>query len=456
MSSPQQLSVNGTPTSAIVTSASSPRGTRLLEHSVETFPLHTSFSASSTPTENGLASPVHPPNRGETPKPAVLVLQDETAFQGYSFGAEDRSVAGECVFQSGMVGYPESLTDPSYAGQILILTFPLVGYYGVPSRIVVDEYLNNLPRYFESHKIHVAALVVAQYSGSYSHYLATSSLSEWLKEQGIPALYGVDTRLLVKKIRTQGVMLGKILVTRSASAKMSTTTNGAATQPWLANYVDVAWHDPNTRNLVAEVSCKAPVIYKPRPGTEVKAPNGKTLRVMAVDMGMKYNQIRCFVNRGVELKVVPWDYDFIQDSEFDALFLSNGPGDPTSVPATISRVRRQLELSTKPVFGICLGHQILALASSAKTSKMEFGNRGQNIPCTDLYTGRCYITSQNHCYAVDTATLADGWAEWFVNANDGSNEGIMHKTLPYFSVQFHPEANRVLRTASTCSMNSSG
>ncbi|OUM57013.1 hypothetical protein PIROE2DRAFT_55277 [Piromyces sp. E2] len=354
----------------------------------------------------------HPPVHAileENPVIGTLYLKDNTALQGISFGAE-RSIAGECVFQTGMVGYPESLTDPSYRGQILVLTFPLVGNYGVPSRDIVEKELNNLPKYFESSKIHVAGLIIGQYSLDFSHYLAQSSLSDWLKENDVPALYGIDTRALTKKIRTQGEL------------------------------DDVEWHDPNSRNLVAEVSTKEIQYYKADPSIAVKGPDGKTIQILVIDVGMKNNQIRCFVKRGVDIKVVPWDYDFLKDDDYDAVFVSNGPGDPSSLKITIEHLRAQIKKENKPMFGICLGHQLISLAAGATTRKMKFGNRGHNIPCTDMKTGRCFITSQNHGYAVDANSLPEGWKEYFVNANDASNEGIYHETLPYFSVQFHPEA----------------
>lgn len=339
-----------------------------------------------------------------------------------------------------MVGYPESLTDPSYRGQILVLTFPLIGNYGVPSRKAVDKELNNLQYYFESREIHIAGLVIAQYSHDYSHYLADSSLSHWLKENNIPAIYAVDTRALTKKIRTKGVLLAKLLFPKSLVGEGAKQEADPA-MPWMAEYSDVAWHDPNSRNLVAEVSVEGPIIYTPKDESLwVRGKNGKVLRVLAIDVGLKNNQIRCFLKRGVEVKVVPWNYDFITDRDFDGLFISNGPGDPTSVKETIDRLAKQMKLADKPIFGICLGHQLIALASGAKTKKMKYGNRGHNIPCTNLQTGRCYITSQNHGYCVDVDTLTPGWVEYFVNANDGSNEGITHETLPYFSVQFHPES----------------
>ncbi|KAI7881664.1 carbamoyl-phosphate synth [Lichtheimia hyalospora FSU 10163] len=386
---------------------------------------------------------------------AALVLQDGTSFQGFSFGSEKASISGECVFQTGMVGYPESLTDPSYRGQILVLTFPLIGNYGAPSRTEMDELLNNIPKYYESNEIHVAGLIVGNYAPDYSHYLASSSLSAWLKENNVPALYGIDTRALTKKIRMQGVLLGKILFPKTADTLLDSAASAlgfssssdnqeqqqsvAGTERWMQDYQDVEWVDPNQRNLVADVSIKEPKLYKPDPAKAIKLSDGRTLRILAVDVGMKYNQIRCFVRRGVELLVVPWDYDFTTE-QYDGLFLSNGPGDPTMVQTTFNRLRTVLQSGKKPIFGICLGHQLLALAAGAKTMKMKYGNRGQNIPCTNLISGRCYITSQNHGYAVDASSLPNDFQELFVNANDGSNEGIIHKSLPIFSVQFHPES----------------
>ncbi|KAF9565966.1 hypothetical protein EC968_003965, partial [Mortierella alpina] len=349
---------------------------------------------------------------------ATLVLQDGSSYQGISFGAETKSISGECVFQTGMVGYPESLTDPSYRGQILVLTFPLVGNYGVPSRETMDPLLKDLPKYFESSEIHIAGLIVGQYSQDFSHYLATSSLGDWLKEYNVPAIYGIDTRAMTKKIRSQGVMLGKVLF---PTALVGPTVVPADAE-WMKEYQNVDWVDPNERNLVAEVSLKEPKIYSPEPSTALLGPSGKPLRILAVDVGMKYNQIRCFVARGVEVKVVPWDYDFNADTDYDGLFISNGPGDPTMTQATIGHLTKALQLARTPIFGICLGHQLLALASGATTKKMKFGNRGHNIPCTDMISGRCYISSQNHGYAVDVDSLPESFMELFVNANDGSNE----------------------------------
>jgi carbamoyl-phosphate synthase/aspartate carbamoyltransferase len=341
-----------------------------------------------------------------------LVLADGTIFKGYSFGAK-KSVGGEVVFNTGMVGYPESITDPSYSGQILVLTYPLVGNYGVPSDEQDDL---GLPKHFEGAKIYLRAVVIAEYSFMSSHYTAKRTLHQWLEEQGIPGIYGVDTRCLTKQLRNHGSILGKLLYGTSQEA-------------------DIGFDNPNLLNLAGLASIKEKVTYNPK-GTP-------TAHVMAVDCGMKYNIIRYFVHTlGVKLTRVPWDYDFSQDT-FDGLFLSNGPGDPTQVATTVENVRKLLarDGAPVPVFGICLGNQVLALAAGAKTYKMKFGNRGMNQPVIDLRTTKCYITPQNHGYAVDSATLPKEWMEFFVNANDGSNEGIIHRTKPWFSVQFHPEAS---------------
>ncbi|KAF2020001.1 carbamoyl-phosphate synth [Aaosphaeria arxii CBS 175.79] len=382
----------------------------------------------------------------------ALELQDGHVCFGQSFGA-DKSIAGELVFQTGMVGYPESITDPSYRGQILVITFPLVGNYGVPSREERDALLKDLPAHFESEQIHIAGLVVASYSNEdYSHYLATSSLGTWLKEQGVPAITGVDTRALTKRIREEGSMLGRLLRrTAPAPAPVSKAlTNGAddvenveetVEEDWRPQFEQIDWVDPNKKNLVAEVSIKEPKIYSPDPATALQHPSGRPVRVVCVDVGLKYNQLRCLVRRGVEVQVVPWDYDFpkLAGKEYDGLFISNGPGDPAMMESTVNHIRAAMDEARTPIFGICLGHQLLARAAGADTLKMKFGNRGHNIPCTSLISGRCHITSQNHGYAVDSKTLPNGWEELFVNSNDGSNEGIRHVHRPYFSVQFHPE-----------------
>jgi carbamoyl-phosphate synthase small subunit len=335
-------------------------------------------------------------------KRIFLELENGTVVEGFSFGAE-RSVSGEVVFNTGMVGYPEALTDPSYRGQILVLTYPLVGNYGVPP----DTRERGILKYFESERIQVAGLVVSERCERYSHWNAVKSLGEWLVEHGVPAMHGVDTRALTKRIREHGTMLGKLV--------------------WEG---DVPFEDPNVRNLAAETSVREPIVYG----------DGST-RVLAVDCGMKNNIIRCFLDRGVSVTRVPWDFDFNGGRvEYDGLFLSNGPGDPKMCAATIANVREAIARGTR-IFGICLGNQILALAAGADTYKLKYGHRSQNQPCVEAGTRRCHITSQNHGYAVDTATLPEGWEPWFENANDGTNEGIRHARLPFMSVQFHPEAS---------------
>ena len=384
-----------------------------------------------------------------SPRKVFLELQDGNIHEGFSFGAE-KSVSGELVFQTGMVGYPESITDPSYRGQILVITFPLVGNYGVPPRDTMDEVLKDLPKYYESEEIHVAGLVIATYAGEqYSHHLANSSLGQWLKEQGIPAVYGVDTRALTKIIREEGAMLGRMLLSNAneegtSRAVMNGTdgVDGLGPRHWRDDVEEVPWQDQNKKNLVAEVSIKEPKLYKPDSSNALMHPDGRAIRVVVVDVGMKFNQLRCLLRRGVETLVVPWDYNFptLAGKDYDGLFISNGPGDPAMMKDTVLHIAEAMKTGRTPIFGICLGHQLLARAAGASTLKMKFGNRGANIPCTNLLSGKCYITSQNHGFAVDSMTLPDGWEELFVNANDGSNEGIRHVSRPYFSVQFHPES----------------
>eukprot|EP00054_Salpingoeca_dolichothecata_P028953 m.223990 g.223990 ORF g.223990 m.223990 type:complete len:2153 (-) comp26355_c0_seq2:43-6501(-) len=341
-------------------------------------------------------------------KKATLVLADGSRYEGHSFGAA-QSVAGETVFQTGMVGYCESLTDPSYEQQLLVLTYPLVGNYGVPGD-ERDEH--KLPVHFEADKIHARALIVSTLSEDWSHWAGKRSLSEWLAEQGIPGITGIDTRALTKKLRVDGSMLGKIIIEGDDEA-------------------NVPFHDPNKENLVAAVSTKEPKEFNQDKGD---------VNIVVVDTGLKNNQLRCLIKRGAKVKMVPWDYDFSVE-KCDGVFLSNGPGDPAMCDKTVEHLRRFLKNNkTIPLFGICLGHQLLSIAAGGKTFKMAYGNRGHNQPCVHKDTQKCYITSQNHGFATDPKTLPDDWQELFTNANDGTNEGIVHKTKPYFSVQFHPEA----------------
>eukprot|EP00117_Sycon_ciliatum_P043686 scpid5446/ scgid31602/ CAD protein; Glutamine-dependent carbamoyl-phosphate synthase; Aspartate carbamoyltransferase; Dihydroorotase len=338
---------------------------------------------------------------------ATLHLQDGSSFVGTAFGAE-RSVAGEVVFQTGMVGYPESLTDPSYKSQILILTYPLIGNYGV---VKAEKDALGLLKTFESAGVHVSGFVVGNLSENYSHWAAATSLHAWLKEHNVPGLYGVDTRFLTQKIREHGTVLGKIILEGDKAE---------ATE----------WEDPNLRHLVAEVSCTESTVYNP----------DGDVSIVAVDCGIKTNQIRCLAERGARVKVVPWNHDFSKE-DCDGVFLSNGPGDPSRCDTTIENVKEMLGASEpKPMFGICLGHQLMALAAGGSTFKMKYGNRGHNLPCILPDTGRCFITTQNHGFAVNPTAMEDSWTQLFVNANDDTNEGLVHKTKPFFSVQFHPEA----------------
>lgn len=334
---------------------------------------------------------------------AYLVLQDGTKLPGTSFGAEISS-AGEVVFNTGMMGYPEALTDPSYTGQIITLTYPLVGNYGVGASSKNED---RIEKRFESNKIQIKGLVVSEYSENFSHWDAKKSLGDWLKEQGVPAITGIDTRALTQKIREHGTILGKIVI----------------------NEHEPEFYNPDEDNLVSQVSIKKPKTYKK---------GNKT--IVCIDCGMKNNIIRSFLDRNVTVHRVPWNYDFIAEGlKFDGIFISNGPGDPAMLTELHEIIKKAFALK-KPIFGICLGTQIMALASGAKTYKLKFGHRSQNQPCIDLDSGHCYITSQNHGFTINEKTLQPGWKVWLKNANDDTVEGIRHKTLPFFSCQFHPEA----------------
>lgn len=344
----------------------------------------------------------HPPERS---RPARLVLDDGSVFEGYAFGSES-AVAGEVVFATGMVGYPESLTDPSYRGQVLAFTYPLIGNYGVPPRSDADP-----PVGFESERIQVSGLVVATLSDDHSHWSASRSLDSWLVEEGVPGILGIDTRALTRRLRSHGTCPGRIEVEGDDSAPV--------------------YRDPGSVDLVAEVSCSEPRLYEGE-GT------GPRPRVVLVDCGAKANIIRSLTRRGADVLRVPHDHD-LEAEKADGFLVSNGPGDPKRAESAIDGIRRLLS-GTRPVFGICMGNQLLSLAAGADTYKLEYGHRGQNQPCLEVGTMRCWITSQNHGYAVAGDRLPDGWQEWFVNANDGSNEGIRHETGLFRSVQFHPEA----------------
>ena len=339
---------------------------------------------------------------------ARVILSDGTVFYGRSFGFEAETV-GEVVFNTAMTGYPESLTDPSYAGQILVTTFPLIGNYGVPDTGMGSD---GLPLFMESDRIHPKALVVADYSEQYSHWNAKESLASWLKREKIPAITGIDTRRLTKVLREHGVMMGRIVIEGAAMESQQTEQD----------YGSVNW--------VEKVSCKDIIRYN----------EGGKKKVVLVDCGVKANIIRCLIRRGVEVIRVPWDYDF-NELQFDGLFLANGPGDPEQCGKTVEHIRTFLNnKEVRPCMGICLGNQLLARAAGANTYKLKYGHRSHNQPVRKVGTNQCFITSQNHGYAVDDSTLPAEWEPLFVNMNDGSNEGIRHKTNPWMSAQFHPEA----------------
>jgi len=327
----------------------------------------------------------------------ILALQDGTKFQGNSPAWQKDTYHGEVVFTTGMTGYVETLTDPSYAGQIIVFTYPLIGNYGVPPK-----------KYWESRKIFARGVVISENCDKWSHGDGRQSLLQWLKEQSVPIITGVDTRELTKLLREHGVMLGKI----------SRNTHHVTSNDF---------EDLNKSNLVSDVSIKRKRTY------------GKgRKKIIAVDCGTKENIIRSLQKYDLTIKRVPYDYDYTKE-KFDGVFISNGPGDPMMACDTVEILKKAMK-QKKPIFGICLGSQIMGLAAGAKTYKLPYGHRGQNQPCIDEKTRRCYITSQNHGYAVRENTIPRGWKINFRNLNDGSVEGLAHKILPFFSVQFHPEA----------------
>ncbi|MBF1418726.1 MAG: glutamine-hydrolyzing carbamoyl-phosphate synthase small subunit [Prevotella histicola] len=335
----------------------------------------------------------------------TLVLSDGTKFHGKSFGY-DVPVAGEVVFNTAMMGYPESLTDPSYAGQLLTMTFPLVGNYGVPP-FTIEK--NGIPTFMESDRIYASAIIVSDYTEEYSHWNGVESLASWLKREHVPGITGIDTRELTKVLREHGVMMGKILFDDEPDNIPEADYEGV-------NFVDL-------------VSTKEIIHYN----------EGAGKKVILVDCGVKANIIRSLINRGVEVIRVPWNYDYT-GMQYDGLFLANGPGDPDVCNDAVEVIRKQMNMSKKPICGICMGNQLLSKAAGATIYKLKYGHRGHNQPVRMVGTEKCYITSQNHGYAVDATTLGTDWKELFVNMNDGSNEGICHKENPWFTSQFHPEA----------------
>ncbi|MGD9200339.1 MAG: glutamine-hydrolyzing carbamoyl-phosphate synthase small subunit [Chitinispirillia bacterium] len=334
-------------------------------------------------------------------KKVKLILENGVEFIGKSFGYE-KSVSGEVVFNTAMTGYPESLTDPSYKGQIVVATYPLIGNYGVPEA----ENYEDIHPYFESYRIHIAGLIISDYSFSYSHWNAKKSLAQWLKEYEIPGIFDIDTRAVTKILRENGTMLGKLIFDDE----------------------QIEFYDPNSVNLVDKVSIKEKKVYG----------NGD-YRILLIDCGVKYNIIRCFLKRNTTVIRVPWDYDF-SDEEYDGIFISNGPGDPKMCDKTIQNIKKAFE-ENEPIFGICLGTELMGLASGANTYKLKYGHRSHNQPVQRTGTKRCYITSQNHGFAIDNDSLPPDWEVLFKNVNDSTCEGIRHKSKPFFSSQFHPEAS---------------
>lgn len=330
-----------------------------------------------------------------------LILEDGQVFEGEHFGYPI-SVAGEIVFNTAMTGYPESLTDPSYKGQILVATFPLIGNYGVPG----DSVKNKIFEYYESDIIHVEALVISHYSEEFSHWNAQKSLHDWMIEHKIPGIHGVDTRRITQIIRENGTMKAKLVLEDE----------------------DIEFVDTELINWVDRVSIKNKEEY-----------GDGEYKILLVDCGVKNNIIRRLIRNNATVLRVPWDYDFNAE-DFDGLFISNGPGDPVQCQATIQHLASALQKDT-PIFGICLGHQLLALAGGAKTYKLKYGHRSHNQPVVYLPTQRAYITSQNHGYAVDELTIGKEWEPTFRNLNDDTNEGLRHIFKPVFSTQFHPEAS---------------
>ncbi|KAJ3151449.1 Multifunctional pyrimidine synthesis protein CAD, partial [Irineochytrium annulatum] len=363
-----------------------------------------------------------PSEQEPTQLPASIRLKSGESFAATSFGSDlaqrDGKCSGEVVFTTSLVGYPESMTDPSYRGQILVFTQPLIGNYGVPAP-TLDKF--GLFEHFESDRIQCQGIVVNDYAAKYSHWTAVESLGRWCARQGVPAIAGVDTRAVVTLLRSRGSTLGEIAVGKEALASTPTFEN------------------PNVRNLCAEVST---------PHARVVNPDGD-VHIALIDCGVKQNIIRCLTSRGAKVTVLPWDHALASDmTRYDGVLLSNGPGDPLALTTTVSNIRDFLQVDAQravptPILGICMGNLVLGMAAGYTRSKLPYGNRGHNQPCLDLTSGACVITSQNHGYALDdanvTATPA-GWSTYFRNANDGSNEGIMHESLPYRSVQFHPEA----------------
>jgi carbamoyl-phosphate synthase small subunit len=349
------------------------------------------------------------PQKDSPPNSVLLVLEDGSEWSGTGFGART-PVGGEVVFNTGMTGYVESLTDPSYRGQILVLTYPLVGNYGVPAARAAGS----IDGPYESVRIQPQGLVVQSYSGHFSHHLAHRSLGDWLAADGVPAVTGIDTRSLTRVLREKGTMRGWLFPGDLPLAE--------------------------ARAAAREIEMSRQVFMDVAPGAPVTYQGGRT-RVMLVDCGAKDQIARSLLERGVTVVRVPWHADLATHArDVDGILIGNGPGDPQELKPLTAALRALMDSFRGPIFGVCLGHQLLALAAGATTYKLPYGHRGVNQPVQDILTRRCYVTSQNHGYAVADDSLPKDWQPWFVNINDGTNEGIRSRSRPHFSVQFHPEA----------------
>ena len=369
---------------------------------------------------------------------ASLILENGLRMEGLSFGF-DGPCSGELVFSTAMVGYPESLTDPSYEGQILCVSYPIVGNYGIPA-MTRDEWGVCLG--FESEKIHVRGLVISDYSGKFSHYDAVKSLGQWLRDEHIPAICGVDTRHLTQLLRDNGTLAASIVPGLATGIPSQDLRHPRQATPKIERFSGAP--EPNTLGgaksaladeavgegipAAAVVSCKENILY-----------GRGTKRVVLVDCGVKHQILHCLLERSIEVLRVPWDTD-VNTIDADGIMISNGPGDPSACVPAIESIKKAMQ-GTRPIFGICLGNQIMSIAAGASTYKMKYGHRSHNQPVRMCGTQRCFITSQNHGYAVDTKTLGEDWEPYFVNLNDGTSEGIRHKSKPFFSAQFHPEAS---------------
>ena len=330
-----------------------------------------------------------------------LIFEDETLFEGKVFGAQ-KSVAGEVVFNTGMVGYPETLTDPSYCGQILVLTYPLIGNYGVAEY----DKKNTISKLFESKKVQISGLIVSEQSTLFSHWNAVKSLSEWLKEHDVPGLFGIDTRKLTRTLREHGTMLGKIEI------------NG---------HDAIDFYNPDDDDLMSKVTIN-----------KVEKIGSGRKKILLIDCGCKNSIIKNLMRDDVTIIRAPYNHDF-EKEDFDGILISNGPGNPEYYKDLVKKVSKLLERKV-PMLGICMGHQIISLAAGAKTYKLKYGHRSQNQPVKEVRGTTCFVTSQNHSFAVDTDSLPEGWLPWFENLNDGTCEGLKHRWLPFRTVQFHPEA----------------